>query len=426
MTILKHALRTGGLVGAALLLSAPALAQELAFESGSNGSDGALAFPENAGVIDFDPATDGLDPDHDGVYHFTTITVPTGTTVRLRAGILGQARPVVWLASGPVVIAGEVNLDGEHAGYNTGVAEFSTIPAEPGAGGYEGGAASTEPRPTNPGSGPGGGGALNNRNGGGGGHGTSGRGGQEPGPAYGNKFLLPLTGGSGGGSGGLNTTYGYYGLRAGAGGGALLLASSARITITGVLSDNGGNGSYNAQTRHLRGGGGAGGGLRLIAPQIEGGGLVRARGGVGYGSGDSGGAGRIRLEAFGIDVRAEPTQAVTTGRPAPVFLPANAPRVRVSEIGGVAVAADPKGSFVVPDAVINATTPVSITLLANNVPPGTTVTVRVMPEGAGSGAVLNLVSGPLTGTLAESTATIDAVSLPHGFTRFHVSATWSP
>ncbi len=125
-------------LGALALGAAPARAQT--FESGSTGAEGALTFAAGAGTIDFDPDgfTPPLDPDRDGVYHFTTITIPAGTTVRLSARTLGEGRPIVWLASGAVVIAGTLDLNGA-----TGHDWNQTFaPAFPGAGGYTGGVGS--------------------------------------------------------------------------------------------------------------------------------------------------------------------------------------------------------------------------------------------------------------------------------------------
>ena len=45
-----------------------------------------------------------LDPDGDNIYHFTTIAIPSGTTIRVANGI--SNRPLVWLASGLVTIDG--------------------------------------------------------------------------------------------------------------------------------------------------------------------------------------------------------------------------------------------------------------------------------------------------------------------------------
>ena len=66
-------------------------------DSGSNGSDGALTLTTPGEVV-FDPAALGLDADRDNVFHFTTITIASGVTVRMPARAL-QALPVVWLAA---------------------------------------------------------------------------------------------------------------------------------------------------------------------------------------------------------------------------------------------------------------------------------------------------------------------------------------
>lgn len=63
---------------AATILLSGLINQALAFSSGSNGSDGALNFPDakEGDVILFDPKafSPPLDSDGDNVYHFTTIT----------------------------------------------------------------------------------------------------------------------------------------------------------------------------------------------------------------------------------------------------------------------------------------------------------------------------------------------------------------
>src|SRR5262245_9468963 len=81
------------------------------FTSGSTGADGALNLT-TAGTIIFDPRTftPPLDPDGDNVYHFTTITIGAGVTVRLLATHLPG--PVFWLASGAVQIDGTIDLNG--------------------------------------------------------------------------------------------------------------------------------------------------------------------------------------------------------------------------------------------------------------------------------------------------------------------------
>src|SRR5688500_8639447 len=88
----------------ALAVSRPA-AQ--GFNSGSDGSDGALTLANSQGIIVFDPHDTArwgrvLDPDGDGVYHFTTITIGFATTLRLQGDKVNK--PVHWLATGNVVI----------------------------------------------------------------------------------------------------------------------------------------------------------------------------------------------------------------------------------------------------------------------------------------------------------------------------------
>ena len=69
------------------------------FQSGSDGSDGALDLTGETGIVMFDPTVSGLDPDRDNVFHFTTIFIPADVTLRLRAPDL-QFAPVYWLATG--------------------------------------------------------------------------------------------------------------------------------------------------------------------------------------------------------------------------------------------------------------------------------------------------------------------------------------
>ncbi|WP_269523004.1 hypothetical protein [Coraliomargarita parva] len=194
---------------AAFLLAAP-------FNSGSDGSDGALVFDPDLGDVIFDPddIDPALDPDRDGVYHFTTITIGPGTTVLLRGDVMGH-KPAIWLAAGDVTIMGEINL--------------GPIGPLPGAGGFYGGQSSG----LVDGQGPGG---------------TSGAVSSEvpelPTNDYINPFLVPLIGGSGQGAPQSGSGLG--------GGGAFLLASSTRIEITGYI-------------RAIDGGS-----LRLIANEITG------------------------------------------------------------------------------------------------------------------------------------------------------------
>lgn len=81
-----------------LLFSAPAAAGPPLFDSGADGSDGALDLSGKSGSVIFDPVAIGLDLDRDNVFHFTTITIPAGVTLRLR-GLELQFAPVYWLAA---------------------------------------------------------------------------------------------------------------------------------------------------------------------------------------------------------------------------------------------------------------------------------------------------------------------------------------
>src|ERR1700722_1286865 len=101
--------------GAFVLFSQePAFAQ---FVSGSTGSDGALSFqappPGQTTTVIFNPTsfTPPLDPAHDNIFNFTTITIPAGVTVQLVSSTLA-AGPVVWLATGAVDIEGTLDLSG--------------------------------------------------------------------------------------------------------------------------------------------------------------------------------------------------------------------------------------------------------------------------------------------------------------------------
>ena len=106
-------MRTSHLAFILALAVASPVARAQTYDSGSNGSDGALVF-SGSGDIVFDPRSydPPLDPDGDGVYHFTTITIPSDVRVILRASVLGD-RPIVWLAQGLVDIDGVLDLSAD-------------------------------------------------------------------------------------------------------------------------------------------------------------------------------------------------------------------------------------------------------------------------------------------------------------------------
>jgi len=376
------------------------------FDSTSTGADGALDYTgvELGTTIVFDPS--GFDPpidqDNDNIFHFTTINVPEGVTVSLTAPLLNFA-PVYWLASGEVLINGTINLSGENGHPDNA---NDRRPSMPGPGGFPGGVGQSFDSPATKGFGPGGG-DLGRA----GGYAT-GNGGLKQ---YGNLFLLPLIGGSGGS--GRATDLGVGG---GAGGGALLIASSDLIAINGRINANGGNqGTFSDSIR--QGYGGSGGAIRLLAPTIQGNGVLSAVGGNGgFGRGD---VGRIRLEAIENEFTGTINGEFRTGTlfPNAIFLPAlPIASVRVVSVDGVNVPASPTGSFLVPDVTINNEELSTFAIEARNIPIGTQITLYIFAETGPDQIVQTTL---LQGSVESSTATAE-VSLPPTFSRVFVHATW--
>jgi len=202
----------------------------------------------------------------------------------------------------------------------------------------------------------------------------------------------------------------------GAGGGAILIASSVSIEMPPGATITVMGGARGVQSSGAAGGG-AGGAIRLMAPVITAGGTLEARGG------DGGGNGYIRVEAASSTGQfvVSPLSSFSNTTPTQVFPPANTPTVRVTSVGGQPVAADPTGSFVMPDVTLNTTTAVTIDIEAANIPVGTQVSLRMTSD---LGQTMTFTSTALAGTLASSTGSVGPVTLPAGFSRFHVFATW--
>ncbi len=362
------------------------------FTSGSNGSDGALTLT-TPGTIDFDPKTFNppLDPDGDNIYHFASITIGTGVTVKLSGNVLHG--PVYWLAQEAVQIDGTVDLDGA-PGHAVPTSLADRTLSTPGAGGYAGGLGTFNgTSAATAGNGPGGGPVSC-----GGTRGTN----------TSNQFLVPLIGGSGGGGSNCAANTG----GGGAGGGALLIASSTSIAVGGTISANGGNGASSS-------GPGAGGAIRLTAPVISGAGSLRASTAAG------GFAGIVRLEAFQQSFSGTLAAGqVYKATPVNTFLPSNLtppPTVRVVRVGGVEVNPTPTGSFQIPDVTINSSSNVTVDIEAQFVPLGTVVNLKVSSENF---ADRSATSTPLQGTLEASTATA-TITFPPGFSQGYVKATWT-
>jgi hypothetical protein len=424
-------MKTLAFKGAIVLLAALVVVQRptaQTFTSGSDGSDGALTLATGAGTVIFDPFDTArwgkvLDADGDGVYNFTTISIAQNTTLVLRGDKVN--RPLYWLASGGVVVSGTINLSGSAGAANqANELEVRRVLAIPGPGGYAGGSGGrqTPPLPATPGEGPGGGSggvAVGNN-----GCTTNGNASCGKGGVYGgNRFLMPLIGGSGGEGGTVATAIGSNG---GAGGGAILIASSTSVTVDGEIRAMGGGGADQAGIGRTSGAG-SGGAIRIVAPVISGAGTFFVGGGS-PAQPIGGGSGWVRLEGNQISssLNFNPS-ANTTTRGAP-GVPATlrpATSLRVSRIDGNVIPPNPTGMFSLPDVVISKTGPVDVVIEAKGIPPGTVVTLQIYPETPVDANTTNLtVPGTLTGTLQSSTVTVP-FTFPFGFSRGWVRASWT-
>jgi hypothetical protein len=196
---------------------------------------------------------------------------------------------LIFLVTGEVRIAGVLDVSAGCAG----------DPTCPGPGGSPGGDTGVNTGPC--GGGPGGGAApgVDEGGGAGGGHGgLGGDGGDGSDPPVGDGGLAartpcgtdalePLTGGSGGGFGGMIANV-REGGRGGGGGGAVQLTSRTRVSIAGAIDAGGAGGQHGDQPgggsdEGGGGGGGAGGGVLLEAPAVDVTGIVAANGGGGGG-----------------------------------------------------------------------------------------------------------------------------------------------
>jgi len=393
--------RRSRLSGPALLtLSIAATLHAQSFSSGSTGADGDLIV-NTAGVTTFTATPVG----GGNIYNFKTIQIAAGATLRLSGQVF--ATPLYFLAQGAVTVAGTIDLSGQN-GVVPATSGQRTGPTIPGAGGYGGGAAAFGASAALSGLGPLGG-AVNGLT-------CYGHLLGSPGGASATQFLVPLAGGSGGAG---NVANG------GAGGGALLIASSVSITVNGTITAAGGSG---AQTNGGNGsGGGAGGGIRLVAPTIAGAGtgtITAAGGNPGYNNScnNTGANGIVRLESFQYTFNGTTGGNLYTASPVALFLPAanTQPLITVTSINGIAVPASPSGTFTVPDVLLNSTSPLTVNIHATNVPVGTIPTLYFATQNFPDQTI---VPTALAGTPTSSTATA-TVTLNPGYSIGFVTATW--
>jgi hypothetical protein len=381
------------------------------FNSGSTGADGA-----------FNPTVNTtLQIPESGVFNFTTINIPQNIQITFLKN--SKNTPVTMLTTGNVIIGGQIYIDG-----TSGNGRFGGIG---GSGGGKGGNGGTFLDIINgtagdgPGAGSGGIGGTTGVGGGGGagfylsggvgpvsGNGIAGQGGLN----YGTKILLPLIGGSGGGGGSSFTGSQIIGGGGGGGGGAILIASSG--TISFPINSDSSRGIYargaegTPRFSSQSGGNGSGGAIRLISNSIFGNPCLNVSGPSTLGQGAASN-GIIRVEAFDLSQYLPrcSTAEQTLGNPNPVTL-ANAPTLKIVSVGGINAPANPVGSsstvnpdITVPTSVPN---PVQVAIQASNIPVGTVVQVRLIPE-SGTPTIVN--STPLSGSTASSTASA-SVTLP--------------
>jgi len=383
---------------------------------------------------DFDPIALGLNPAGDNVFNFTTINIPVGVTIKLRASKLHNTA-VTWLATGNVTIAGTLDLSGAGPATldttNPSLLATNRVLPEPGPGGYTGGLGSRGGVGPQLGAGPGGGPAGQQSTQGNncaGGNASFISSGAIPnytiaGLTYGSYLLVPLYGGSGGGGGWDSVSGNNVGGIGGAGGGAIRIASNTQINITGTINAAGGAaGTVTGSGAGCNGGSGAGGAIHLIAPVILGSGsLSVASGHVPFSN--TAITGIIRFSTNTNDFTGNTNNAsLVLG---PVYLPpANstlgAPSLQITKVNGVAVPPQAAGSYLSPDVTIAATGAVTVNLAAANVPLGTIVSLRVTAE---TGPDTTISCAPLTGTLASSTATCSA-TFPYSVSIAGVRAAW--
>jgi hypothetical protein len=386
--------------------------------SGSNGSDGPLNPMTNI-VINM--------ADHpDGIYQYTSVNISNGVTVSFIPN--ANNTPVVWLVQTDCVINGNIQLTGQDPQGQTG--------GIGGPGGFGGGNGTRDANYSpSSGLGPGGGSAPTSQISLGGNASFATTGGyftnlqSPPGAIYGNDYLVPLIGGSGGSGSPPQAYNGYYdrltaGGGGGGGGGAILIAASSTINMNGSISVYGGGCNANAQG----GGGGSGGAVRLVASTLKGGGSINCSGGL-CGAGLSGnypirntaGYGRVRFDRL-VDNFTGSIQGVQTRGFQPIILPAPAQQVElaIASIAGIAVPANTSGSLLNPAVIIpgQQVNPIPVVVHCSNIPLNTTITVQVNPA---IGATVTAAGLNNVGTEASSTAIIP-VNMPRGGGVIYASA----
>jgi len=345
------------------------------FSSGSTGADG----PLDLSTLSCTNCT--IQVPASGIFNYTTINIPQGKQLSFIANL--RNTPVIMLAQGNVLIAGQILLNGNSFNACTG--------GTAGIGGFAGGAGCNAT--DQPGFGPGGG-RLDPQE-------PANRSGKWVGPTS----LFPIIGGSGGAA--------QDGHGAGGGGGAIVIASSLAISVSGTVFADGACAFSPA-------GHGSGGAIRLLANSITVTGSLFARGCINIGN-----PGVIRIETptGSFTGQAFPSPILSTIIN-PEIVPNNStPSLSISSIAGFAVPASPAARSDFVDLMLPSqlTDPISVVVQGRNIPIGTLVSMSV------GGSSATVTSGTLSGTFDSSSATLNVSGLNRAtVSTLFVFATFTP
>jgi hypothetical protein len=406
--------------------------------------------PEGIGDLVVDGLTT-IDLPPDGVLRYRNVTVNEGALLRFKRN--AHNTPVTFLAYSSITINGGITVSAG-ININSGMEPSQEYYYFGGPGGYDGGKAGVGHSASGcMGYGPGGGDGGNAAPtvlddlsfSGGGGFGTAGGNGSflyegqefwsNGGRTYGNEYLNPLIGGSGGGGsrGYSQDGFDHPGRRGGGGGGAILIAATNTITVNGVIDAGGCSTFPDYNTPNLIGGGGSGGAIKLVATTInsEFGGIY-AIGGWGQQTGQQlkagdGGAGRIVLSCQYLNSPPYMSiPAATRTYPADTLNPENVAKLTISSVAGGSVPGNPHGAAANPDLIHAYTGPTLVPVVVNaeNIPQGTEVTITATPQGLGN-AGQGIGSGQLVGTNESSSVEIMTDIPPNVPTILIATATYS-
>jgi len=174
--------------------------------------------------------------------------------------------------------------------------------------------------------------------------------------------------------------------------------------LNGIIYALGHGGAFNNS------GGGSGGGIRLIAGNVAGSGVINA---ASDGGSPYGGNGWVRIDAFQNTFGGQISGDFTQGFQ-PIIIPVAGQGVQLSitSVAGASVSATPNGQLVSPDVIVSGqqANPISVVVNCANLPLNTLITVTVK---SASGSSVSATGYNTTGTQTSSTATI-SINMPRG------------